>query len=140
MTEFQEIFDSFLQKITNYDEYINFTDEELTTELTMFMKKSLAKFMNAKNITPDYMMETFNRELTQLEIEIISSGMLCEYLTAKIYSIDLLKQSLSSKDFQLYSQANHIKELREVKSMCDKDFHYWQSRYGLSSFIKDGGK
>lgn len=137
-TEFQEIYDIFLSKITDFD-YTQLTQEELNEELLMMLKKGLAKFVTLKSYTIDYFMESFNRKLTILEMDIISSFMLSEYLNSKIYSISLLRQNLSSKDFAMYSQANHLKQLMDLKTETDKYAHYWMGRYNLLDFTKDGG-
>lgn len=140
VTYFEEVFDSFLSKITTFDEYLSLTEEELNEELAMLLKKSLAKFINKKDIICNYDMESFNRVLDDLEIEIISFGMVDEWLSPKINNIELLKQSLSSKDFTLYSQANHLKELLELKSKAESDFQYWIGRYSMNNVFKEGMK
>lgn len=137
-TYFADVFDSFLSKITTFDEYLGLTEEELNMEMKMLLKTALAKFINKKNMVADYDIECFNRKLDELEIEILAYGMVVSWLIPKINNIDLLKQSLSSKDFNFYSQANHLKELKELKNDAEKDFQYWIGRYTLSKFAKDG--
>ena len=134
-TYFEDVFDSFLSKITAYDEYLSLTEDELNTELKMLLKSALAKFINKKNLIADYDMDCFNRTLDELEIEILAYGMVVSWLTPKINNIELLKQSLSSKDFNFYSQANHLKELKDLKADAEKDFQYWIGRYTLNSMI-----
>lgn len=134
-TYFEDVFDSFLSKITTYDEYLSLTEDELDTELKMLLKSALARFVNKKNLIADYDMDCFNRTLDELEIEILAYGMVVSWLTPKINNIELLKQSLSSKDFNFYSQANHLKELRDLKVDAEKDFQYWIGRYTLNSMI-----
>lgn len=136
-TYFQDVFDSFLASITTY-EFLELSQKELTIELTMLMRKSLAKFITKKNIKADYDMEEFNRELTDIEIEIIVYGMIVEWLSPLINNIEILKPSLSSKDYKILSQAK-LKELNERKSNAEKSFHYWMGRYNLLDFTKDGG-
>ena len=134
-TYFEDVFDSFLSKITTYDEYLSLTEDELDTELKMLLKSALARFVNKKNLIADYDMDCFNRTLDELEIEILAYGMVVSWLTPKINNIELLKQSLSSKDFNFYSQANHLKELKDLKVDAEKDFQYWIGRYTLNSMI-----
>lgn len=140
MTYFEDVFDSFLSKITTFDEYLGLSEEELNTELKMLLRNALAKFISKKNMIADYDMECFNRTLDELEVEILAYGMVVSWLTPKINNIELLKQSLSSKDFNFYSQANHLKELRDLKGDSERDFQYWIGRYNLSRMGKDGVK
>lgn len=136
-TPFEEIRDSLLSMITSY-EYLNYTEEELNEEFCILMKRSLAKFKCKKNITPNYDMEEFDRELSELEVLVISLGMLSEWLMPKIYSVTKLKTQLSMKDYQQFSNANMLKELQSLKEITDKDFHYWMQQYSLQSRIKGG--
>lgn len=133
ITYFEDIYDSFLSKITTY-EYLNMTDEELDIEFKMLLKGAMAKFIVANNIKCDYDMECFNRELTDLEIEIIAYGMIIGWVSPKIKNVELLKQSLSSKDYTFYSQSQHLKELIDLKNECESDFHYWMKRYDMQQF------
>jgi len=139
-TEFTEVFQFFLNMISEYS-YLGFTEDELNEELTLHMKKSLANFVNKKNIIANYDMESFNRNLTDLEMNIISIGMLSSYLNQKLYASSLLKPNLASKDYKIFSNANLISQISQLKKETDSNFHYWCQRYSLQRFItEEGGK
>lgn len=138
-TEFTEVYEMFLSKITDYD-ILKLDEDELNQEFKMLLKKALARFIYIKDVSVDYNFEQFSRELTGLEIDIISSYMVSAWISPKINSITLLRQSLSSKDFTMHSQANHLKELIELKDSAEKEAQYWASRYSLMDFTKNGGK
>jgi hypothetical protein len=130
MTSFSEVYDYFLAKITTYNEYNNLTQDELETELRQLLRASLAECVSFKDISADYILDQFNKTLSDLEKNIISYNMVVHYLSPKINNIELLKQSLSSKDYQIYSQANHLKELMNLRNDSSQKFHYWMNRYG----------
>jgi len=65
--------------------------------------------------------EGFIVSLTQEEIEIIAILMTVEWLRPKIFNIEILRQSLNTKDWSLYSQANHLKELSALKKSAEED-------------------
>lgn len=140
MTSFQEVYDYFLAKITTYNEYNNLTVEELETELKQLLRASFAECVSFKDISVDYILNEFNRELTDLEMNIISYNMVVHYLSPKINNVELLKQSLSSKDYQIYSQANHLKELMDLRSNSIQQFHYWMNRYGFLKRLENPKK
>ena len=129
ITTFQEVFDSFLSKINTY-EFLKLSEQELNIDLSQNLRSALAKCIGFKDIIGDYVLDEFNRVLTDLEIEIISYWMVFNWITPKINNIELLKQSLSSKDYQIYSQANHLKELLDLKNDAKTEAHYWMNRYG----------
>jgi len=138
-TTFQDIYDFFLSKITEY-EFVKLTDVELNVELKVILRKSLGKCVCFKDIKADWNMEEFNKELEDLEIDIISDWMVINWITPKINNIELFKQRLSSKDFTMYSQANHLKELLETKKSAENNVHYWMNRYSWIKKTKEGVK
>lgn len=130
MTTFQEVYDNLKSKIIDYS-FIDLTVEEENALLEMKLKSALSKFITKDNIVMDTDSKAFNRVLDYLEIEIITYGLLCEWLKPKIYNIEILEQRLTSSEFEEYSQANHLKELTKLKKESDSDFHYWMKRYDL---------
>lgn len=130
MTTFSEVYDYFLAKITEY-EYINLTQDELDIELKQNLRTSFAECVSFKDTSADYILNEFDRDLTDLEMNIISYNMVVHYLSPRINNIELLKQSLSSKDYQFYSQANHLRELMNLRNESSQQFHYWMNRYGF---------
>ena len=136
LTTFQEVYNYFLSKITTY-EFGELTQEELDLELEQSLKSTIAKCVVLEKIELDTTLKEFSRDLSNLEMDIISYGMVVEYLTPKIYSIELLKQSLNSSDYTMYSQANHLAQLLNTKKDATYQFHYWMNRYG---FLKKMGR
>ena len=139
MTSFDDVIALFLSKITTFEEFLNLTEEELSEEFTIALKSAMAKFINKKDIVADYDTRTFNRNLTDLEQEIISLGMVLAWITPKVNNIELMKPMLSSKDYTVFSQANHLKEMKEMKSIAENDFHYWSNRYILKGVMESQG-
>lgn len=139
MTSFQEVYNYFLAKITT-NEYINLTETELEVELQQLLRTSFAECVSFKNTSADYILNEFDRDLTDLEMNIISYNMVAHYLSPKINSIELLKQSLSSKDYQMYSQANHLSKLIELRTESLRQFHYWMNRYGFLKRLENPKK
>lgn len=134
-TTFTDVFNMFLSRITDYS-ILTLNEDEINEEFNLLMKKALAKFKSKKNLTPNYELREFNRELDEMEILIISLAMVSEWLQPKILSITLLKNQLSMKDFQQFSNANQLDKLMALKSVTDKDFHYWMQQYSLQSRIR----
>ncbi|MEG2289635.1 MAG: hypothetical protein RSC24_06670 [Clostridium sp.] len=134
MTPVEEVYDSFLQKITDY-EIAELTNEDFELECYQLIKSSVGRFMVAEDISLNKELKTFNRELTNLEIDILSLGMVLAWIEPKINNITLYKMRLSSNDYKTYSQANHLKEMREVKKHALSDFTYWSTRYSSQKVL-----
>lgn len=134
MTPLQEIYDSFLQKITDY-EIAELTDEDFGLECLQLLKSSIARFIVGRNIKIND--NEFTRELEALEIDILALGMVLAWIEPKINNITLYKMRLSSSDYKTFSQANHIKEMREIKKQALSDFTYWSTRYSSQKVIEE---
>ena len=139
MTGFDDVIALFLSKVTTFEEFSNLNEEEFNEEMAIYIKTAMAKFINKNDIEANYEARTFSRTLTDLEQEIISLGMVLAWITPKVNSIELMKPMLSSKDYTTFSQANHLKELKDTKADAEGDFHYWINRYILKNSI-GGGK
>ena len=135
MTSFDGVIALFLSKITTFEEFLNLSEEEFNEEMTITLKSAMAKFINRRGIEADYDTKTFNRTLTDLEQEIVSLGMVLAWITPKVNNIELMKPMLSSKDYTVFSQANHLKELKDMKAEAERDFHYWTNRYILEKVM-----
>ncbi len=118
MTKVLDLYDGFLTKISDY----NFlseerTDEEVDEELYGYLKSACRRFSNKckqdLTIVEDGVTgeKTFVSTLTLMEEDILIALMLVEYLKPQVLSSDTIRQAMSDKDFQVYSQANHLREL-----------------------------
>lgn len=135
-TTLQDVYDSFLSKITDYD-YLKLSEDDLNEELAMKLKSAIAKFIIADDIQINEITEQFNRELSYLEIEILSYGMVLAWVEPLVNNVETMKQRLSSKDFSVYSQAKHLAELNTVRIRANKEFNYWINRYSSSKLLKE---
>lgn len=125
-TPYSAVFSIFTNLVSDYL-FLELTEFELTALLTVYLKNSITKFSNCKQDLSNraeaieeteespYIEGQFNIDLTDMEILILAYYMVDEWLSPKINTSDLLKQMLGTKDYQIYSQANMIKELRELR-------------------------
>lgn len=132
-TEFQDVYNFFLSKIETY-EYENFTDEELNILFQQMLRIAFKQCKYFKDIKVDWNMETFNRVLTDEEIDIVASYMLVEWYNPRINTDLAIKQTLSSKDYKLTSQANHIATVKDLRQNALKEARYLAKQYELTKF------
>ena len=116
-TPFADVYERFLQKISDYS-FLNLQAEQIEERLKGYLFSSIPKFKQCKKYIRDIddVMETFNSDLDSEEKEILSHLMVVEYMMPQILTSQLMKQSLSDRDFKTYSQANQIRELINVKN------------------------
>lgn len=112
-----------MQKIEDWD-LINMDDEDLDYVLTNYLDTACAYFTrcNQDLSQRDDESKTFLIKLTPFEIEILATIMVFVWVQPKINKIQLLKQALTDREFRIHSQAQHLKELQNLR-----DYH--QSEY-----------
>lgn len=137
-TPFSEVYSRMLGKISDYS-FLQLTQDEVEDTLYPYLKTSCVKFKKClKNLSDrDANAKLFSDDLTDEESEILAALMIVEYLSPKIVTSDLLQQSLSSKDYKIYSQANHIKEIKELRKMFKDEANTLLMSYSYTSVSLD---
>ena len=96
-TEIQEVVDLYLAKIENFD-YLQYTEDELLEELKPMMTSAISKLFTI-DVKIDRDLLEFDRELEPIEMNIIALGLVAEFVTQKVNSVKVMKNHLSTKDF-----------------------------------------
>lgn len=131
-TPFETVYKYFMKKIESYD-VLGLTDEEINEDNLDKLMVAMGNFTTLKGVTLDLDYEEFSRELTQLEINILSLWMLTEWIKPRLLTEENLYNRLGSKDYKNYSPANMLDKLTALKQEVDNEAHYWTKKY---SFIK----
>jgi hypothetical protein len=121
-TPFSDIYDSFLTKIDDTT-LLSLPTEDLEDIMFNWLISSVTLFQKCTKNLSDYdkNLQQFNQDLDITEIEILSTWMKYNYLDKQVYKETLLKQSLSSKDYAMYSQANHLQQLINLKELTYRE-------------------
>lgn len=124
-TPISEVYDAFFGLITD-DMYLEITEEETHEECLNFLRKSVPMYEFPKapiKVLIDSEGEaSFNRALTDEEINILAYGMLQAWLQRQMTTIELTRQKFSGQDFKLTSQASHLKTIMSL-FQSTKDEH-----------------
>jgi hypothetical protein len=117
LTPYEEIYSAFSNKIKDYD-LAELPIDAFEDILNSFMKSAIVKFKNcSKDLSQrDDLLKQFNIDLSDEEIEIIASLMIVEWLNPSINTTELLQQNMSTKDFNIFSPANQLKENKDLKT------------------------
>lgn len=139
MTYFEDVYEFFLSKIKSYD-LAELTEDEIKEELNSLIKLAFPKCTVFKSkIKIDLDNESFvvkgKDSLSLEEMEILSLAMLLQYISPLIARDENLKQTLSSKDFSMTSQANHLEKLLILKKSIDADLNYAMNNYTFSNKV-----
>lgn len=129
-TSYEKIYGIFLSKITDYD-LASLSDDELEEYCYNIFISAMTKIhsFDQNDLSDrDDVKERFNSELTDVEIEIITSQMVIEWVDRKLNTTQLLHMYVGTKDESMASQANHMKTLIELKE---------KQRSIISSMMRD---
>lgn len=128
-TPFTVLYDSVLSKIKDYD-FFNMEQEQVYEVLSDYIRPAVAAFRNCKQDISQRTETEFECTLTDTEIEILSNYMTITYLDSNYIRVPLaLKQTLSSKDFNAFSPANHLEKMIEMRERYRKDNETLLVRY-----------
>lgn len=130
-TPYSEIYNSFLNKISDTD-LLSLSDTSKATLLLGYMNYACSEFEGICKIdltNRDDEAETFNLTLTRADIDIISDGMLVGWITPKYLFNENLQNTLNTKDFNTYSPANLLKEIRETYNNVRQNFEHKMNKY-----------
>lgn len=141
-TNVSEVFEAFLSKVSNY-EILSLTDQEVEDELFPYLTSARTKFFRCKkdlNIVSDELSGElrFNALLHPFEIEILATLMVVEFINPALNSSEIIKPSLSDKEFKVYSQANHIRELRLLKRELKREASALITTYTFLDLKEEG--
>jgi len=115
-TPYSVVDNSFLSKLTD-DYLLDMPEEDLQTLIDGYRNSASIRFKQCKKLDEkNDDLRQYNENLTIEEIEILANLMVLEWLKPLINSIEILKQNMSTKDYRMYSQANHLKELQALRS------------------------
>lgn len=134
MTSYEKIYDRFLQKITDY-KMLDLMDTEIRQECAKWLSSAIAKFRRCKNDLSqrDDELETFTVELLDVEIEILSTLMVSEWLAPQLNSVLYTSQFFGGKEERWFAQANQLDKLMTLKGNNDLEAKKLMRDYGYQN-------
>lgn len=116
-TPYEKIYNLFLSKLRSY-EIASMDEDEVKAYMHDYLEIAINNFHVCRVDLADRNdeEETFNIELSNVEMEILSNYMVLAYVDATyIRTPTLLKVNLSSSDFNAFSNANQLTKLTEMQ-------------------------
>lgn len=139
-TPYERVYENFLSKIKDYD-ILEMTNDDAMDFMHDYLISAIPKFHLCKEDLNDRddLLQRFNCDLSDEEIEIISNYMVIDYLDANYIRVPtLLKASLSSTDFNSYSPANMLSKLTEMQNRYVSDNETRLARYAWMDAVENG--
>ena len=140
MTAYEKIYENLLPKFRSYE--IPFmTPDEVREYLRDFLTPAISKFHVCRKDLKDRddILERFNVDLSDEEVEILSNYLLLEYLDSEyVRTPTLLKLALPSTDFKAFSPANMLEKLMNMHKTYLSENETLISRYAWMGVKKSG--
>lgn len=119
---------AFLSKITEYD-LLEMYEEDRIAMVDGFLKRSVSSF---SKVCEYDLLTTQNDETREFEveiepehideiIEIVSEGMVVQWLKPYVYRQELLESTLNTRDFTTYSPAELLYRIRDAYKQSQKE-------------------
>ena len=120
---------AFLAKITEFellnideDDSIEIVREYMKRALTAFRKNCKYDFFTTQDDTHmEFNVEVDEEDLDEI-VDIVSEGMVVQWLKQYLYQQDLLMNAMNTRDYSLYSPAELLYRVREAYSQAKKDY------------------
>ena len=120
---------AFLEKITEF-EFAAIPREDSTAIIDGYLKRSVAAFRKncrydlvstANDETRTFEADVLDEDVSEL-VDIVSEGMVVQWLKPYVYKQELLENALNTRDFTTYSPAELLKQVRSAYNGAQKDY------------------
>lgn len=136
-TPYETIYNRALSKIED-PTLAMLPEEDLENMLHGYLMSAIAKHRKCDHDLSDRdeELKQFNFDLSDLEMEILSILMVREWISQRLNSVTNVMQVFGGKEEKWFSQASHIKELREMDDrlrleaqQLSRDYSYTDNDY-----------
>ena len=141
-TSYEKLYDNLLPKFRSYEIPLMST-EEVKDLLHDYIIPATSRFhVCRKDLTDrDDILQRFNADLSDTEIEILSNYLLIEYADSEyIRTPSILKVQLPSSDFKVFSPANFLDKLMNMHKTYVSENETLLSRYAWMGARESGVK
>lgn len=137
MTQYSTLYEKCLSKIED-PTLAMLPEEDLENMLHGYLMSAIAKHRKCEHDLSDRdeELKQFNFDLSDLEMEILSILMTREWISQRLNSVTNVMQVFGGKEEKWFSQASHIKELREMDDrlrleaqQLSRDYSYIDNDY-----------
>ena len=137
MTQYSTLYEKCLSKIED-PTLAMLPEEDLENMLHGYLMSAIAKHRKCEHDLSDRdeELKQFNFDLSDLEMEILSILMVREWISQRLNSVTNVMQVFGGKEEKWFSQASHIKELREMDDrlrleaqQLSRDYSYTDNDY-----------
>ena len=134
MTLYSDIYDLYSGMVSDW-EILSLPEQDQDEILEGWLLTAIGTFRTCKTDLSDRdsITKQFNLVLADTEKVILAKLMIVEWLSPKLYNLELLRNNLNSKDFTMYSPASFLKEMRSTQEGARSIANRLITTYGYAS-------
>lgn len=129
----------FLSKVTSY-KFLRLTETNRTAEIDGYMKRACSQFgkickfdiVNGDDEKREFVIDNISDAELNTIIDIVTDGMIVQWMKPYIYAGDNLKNMINTTDFSAYSPAELLHRIKDAYTMCDHDYTRAMREYSYS--------
>ena len=136
-TSYSIIYDVALSKMREYS-FLDMDDYEIYEALSPFLKSAEADFariciepLDEVEIDRYGVTQGYVADLSNESIEILALGVVCHWSTAYVADADKLRNALGTKDYSVFSPANLLNAVRNLRDTFLLEYHDRINRYSF---------
>ena len=114
-TPYEKVYGRFLNSTTDFN-LAELDDYTLNEMLKDWLHSAIVKTRTSGDLTRDDENEVFNKDLSDLDIELIAMGMKLAWLDQRINSTEYTNLFVGGKEEKFYSPSSQLSELRALRA------------------------
>ena len=133
MTSYSQVYSRFLNSMTDFN-LAELDDYTLNEMLKAWLHSAIVKTRTSSDLSRDDENEVFNRDLSDLDIELLAMGMRLSWLDQRINSTEYTNLFVGGKEEKFYSPSSQLSELRTLRAETLREM---QQLYTYSTYSND---
>lgn len=133
MTSYEVVYRRFLNSTTDFN-LVDLDDYTLNEMLKEWLHSAIVKTRTASDLSRDHDNESFNNDLSDLDIELLAMGMRLAWLDQRINSTEYTSLFVGGKEEKFYSPSSQLSELRALRSDTLREM---QQLYTYDTYVSD---
>lgn len=135
-TPYEKVYGRFLNHMSDFN-LADLDDHTLNEMLKDWLHSAIVKTRTSSDLSRDDENEVFNKDLSDLDIELIAMGMRLSWLDQRINSTEYTSLFVGGKEEKFYSPSAQLTELRALRADTLREMQqlYTYSTYTNNDFF-----
>ena len=138
-TSYETVYGRFLNRMTDFN-LVDLDDHTFNDMLNGWLRSAIVKTRTSGDLyARDDVNEVFNNDLTELDVELLSMGMVLAWLDQRINSTEYTNLFVGGKEEKFFSPSQQLAELRALRADTLREMQqlYTYNTYANNAYFAD---